>query len=87
MLMGGNARIRRMSRSAVSNAQLECFSAPRRPLRRLTLELFGIIALKIVAPTLIWRAAFAPQPKPNVGSHVIAQQLAPTSHGPPEAQP
>lgn len=60
---------------------------PRRPLRRLTLELFGLIALKIVALALIWWVVFAPQPKPDVSPVAISQLLAPTSHDPPEGQP
>lgn len=76
-----------MSRSAVSHTPPESFSAPRRPLRRLTLELFGIIALKIAALTLIWWVVFAPQPKPDVNPDAIAQRLAPTAHAPPEIQP
>ena len=76
-----------MSRSAVSNAPSESFSAPRRPLRRLTLELFGIVALKLAALTLIWWVVFAPQPKPDVSPDAIAQRLAPTAHAPPEIQP
>jgi hypothetical protein len=76
-----------MSRSAVSNAPPESFSTPQRPLRRLTFELFGIVALKIAALTLIWWVVFAPQPEPDVSPEAIAQLLAPTAHAPPEARP
>jgi hypothetical protein len=76
-----------MSRSAVSNAPPESSSAPRRPLRRLTLELFGIVALKIAALVLIWWVVFAPQPKPDVSPGAIAQRLAPAVSAPPEAHP
>lgn len=65
----------------------DCHSPPHRPLRRLAVELFGIIALKIAALTLIWWVVFAPQPKPDVSPDAIAQRLAPTAHAPPEAQP
>jgi len=76
-----------MSRSAVSNAPPESFSVPRRPLRRLTLELFGIVALKIAALVLIWWVAFAPQPKPDVGPEAIAHRLAPAAQIPPAGHP
>ncbi|TPG11698.1 hypothetical protein EAH88_04180 [Rhodanobacter glycinis] len=76
-----------MSRSAVSNAPPESFSAPQRPLRRLTLELFGIIALKIAVLMLIWWTVFAPQPKPDVSPAAIAQRLAPASHASTETRP
>jgi len=76
-----------MSRSAVSNAPPESFSAPQRPLRRLTLELFGIVALKIAALVLIWWVVFAPQPKPDVSPDAIAQRLAPAVQASPEVQP
>jgi hypothetical protein len=87
MLTAGNARIRRMPRSAVSNAPLERPSAPRRPLRRLTLELFGVVALKIALLMLIWWVFFAPQPKPDTSPAAMAHRLAPNSHTPPAGQP
>ncbi|MFI4959550.1 MAG: cytochrome oxidase putative small subunit CydP, partial [Lysobacterales bacterium] len=61
-------------------------NAPPRPLRRLTLELFGLIALKIVLLMLIWWLVFAPQPKPDVSPAAIADRLAP-AHTPPEVHP
>lgn len=76
-----------MSSSAVFSAPPENFSTPRRPLRRLTLELFGIVALKIAALMLIWWVVFAPQPKPDVSPGAIAQRLAPAVSAPPEAHP
>jgi hypothetical protein len=75
-----------MSRSAVSSTSSEYLDSPPRPLRRLTLELFGVIALKIAALTLIWWVVFAPQPKPDVSPAAIADRLAP-AHTPPEARP
>ena len=76
-----------MSRSAASNAPPESSSASPRPLRRLTLELFCIVALKIAALVLIWWVVFAPQPKPDVSPGAIAQRLAPAVSAPPEAHP
>jgi hypothetical protein len=76
-----------MSRSARSSASPENLRATPRPLRRLTLELFGIITLKIAALTLIWWVVFAPQPKPDVSPAAIAQRLAPTSQALPEVHP
>ena len=76
-----------MSRSAASSAPPESLDTPSRPLRRLTVELFAIVALKIAALTLIWWVVFAPQPKPDVSPAAISQLLAPTSHAAPEARP
>lgn len=75
-----------MSSPTATDAPPEGFSAARRPLRRLTLELFGIVALKIAALTLIWWVAFAPQPKPDASPGAVAQRLAPAA-APPEAKP
>lgn len=50
-----------------------------RPLRRLTLDLFVVIALKIALLLLIWWALFAPQPKPDVSPAAISAHLAPTA--------
>ncbi len=58
-----------------------------RPLRRLTFDLFGIIALKIALLALIWWVVFAPQPKPDVSPAAISQLLAPTPSASPEARP
>jgi hypothetical protein len=60
---------------------------PRRALRRLTVELFGVIALKIMALTLIWWVAFAPHPKPDISPDAIAHRLAPAPQTPTEGQP
>jgi hypothetical protein len=60
---------------------------PHRPLHRLTLELFGVVALKIAALALIWWVVFAPQPQPDVSPDAIAHRLAPTSQSPTEGQP
>lgn len=58
-----------------------------RPLRRLTFELFVVIALKITLLLLIWWVFFAPQPKPDVSPAAITRLLAPTPSAPAEAQP
>ncbi len=76
-----------MSSPTVSSVPPESLRTPPRPLRRLTLELFGIVALKIAALTLIWWVVFAPQPKPDASPDAIAHRLAPTSQTPTEAQP
>jgi hypothetical protein len=75
-----------MSRSAVSSAPPESIDTPPRPLRRLTFELFGVVALKIAALVLIWWVVFAPQPKPDVSPAAIADRLAP-AHTSPETHP
>ncbi|WP_158880244.1 cytochrome oxidase putative small subunit CydP [Rhodanobacter sp. L36] len=54
-------------------------SIARRPLRRLTLELLGIVVLKITVLMVIWWVAFAPHPKPDASADAIAQRLAPSS--------
>ena len=76
-----------MSSSPVSSMSAETFGTSPQPLRRLSLELLAIIALKIVALTLIWWVVFAPQPKPDTSAEAIAQRLAPTSHATPEGRP
>jgi len=56
-------------------------------LRRLTLELFVIIALKIVLLMLIWWLLFAPHPKPDTSPSAIARRLAPAAPTPPAGHP
>lgn len=73
-----------MSSSAVRRTPTESISTP---LRRLMLELFVVIALKIALLLLIWWLLFAPQPKPDVSPAAITQLLAPTSNAPAEARP
>jgi hypothetical protein len=76
-----------MSRSAVSSAPPASPDTSPRPLRRLTFELFGVIALKIALLMLIWWLLFAPQPKPDTSPDAIAHRLAPTSQTPPAGHP
>jgi len=76
-----------MSRPAISSVPPEDPHTPPRPLRRLTFELFCIVALKIAALVLIWWVMFVPQPKPDASPDAIAQRLAPSAPAPPEAQP
>ncbi|OOG42411.1 cytochrome oxidase putative small subunit CydP [Rhodanobacter sp. C05] len=76
-----------MSGSATSSAPTEKLSEPPRPLRRLTIELFGVIALKIALLTLIWWVAFAPQPKPDASPDAIAHLLAPSPQIPSAGHP
>ena len=76
-----------MSRPVVSSSQTEGFSVPQRPLRRLTFELFVVIALKLMALVLIWWLLFAAQPQPDVSPGAIVHRFAPTSSTPPEAHP
>ncbi|EIM00882.1 hypothetical protein RHOFW104T7_08725 [Rhodanobacter thiooxydans] len=72
---------------AISSVPPASLRATPRPLRRLTLELFGIVALKVAALTLIWWVVFAPQPKADVSPAAVAQRLAPAAHAPTEARP
>jgi hypothetical protein len=76
-----------MPGSAVPSPSTENGGIWRRPLRRLTLELFGVVALKIVLLLLIWWLVFAPHPKPDASPDAIAHLLAPTSHSSPEGHP
>ena len=76
-----------MSSPTVARTPAENFGVSSRPLRRLSFELFAIIALKITALALIWWVVFAPQPKPDVSPEAIAHRLAPTSSAPPEGHP
>ena len=73
--------------SISSSAEPDRHVLPRRPLRRLTFELFGVIALKIALLMVIWWIVFAPQPKPDTSPAAIAHRLAPTSQTPPAGQP
>ncbi len=68
-----------MSSSMASSSPSKKVGAPRRPLRRLTVELFVIVALKITLLMVIWWVAFAPHPKPDASADAIAQRLAPSS--------
>ncbi len=52
-------------------------AAASRPLRRLTVDLFVVIALKIALLLLIWWVLFAPQPRPDVSPAAISAHLAP----------
>ncbi|MEO7067603.1 MAG: cytochrome oxidase putative small subunit CydP [Rhodanobacter sp.] len=75
-----------MPRSALPSPSTTT-ATPVRPLRRLTFELFVLIALKITLLLLIWWFLFAPQPKPDVSPAAISRLLAPTPSAPAEAQP
>ncbi|MFS8137418.1 MAG: cytochrome oxidase putative small subunit CydP [Thermomonas sp.] len=68
-----------MSSSAMSSTPCKRSTAPKRPLRRLALELFGVVALKIGLLMLIWWVAFAPHHKPDTSADAIANRLAPTA--------
>lgn len=76
-----------MSDSAISSVPPAGLQGVPRPLRRLTLELFGIVALKVAALMLIWWVVFAPQPKPDVSPAAVAQRLAPAVPASTEARP
>jgi hypothetical protein len=72
---------------AVTPPSTENPATRQRPLRRLTVELFTVIALKIALLMLIWWLLFAPQPKPDSSPQAIAHLLAPTSSNPPAGHP
>ncbi|MEP6898298.1 MAG: cytochrome oxidase putative small subunit CydP [Rhodanobacter sp.] len=65
----------------------ENIGTPQRSLRRLTLELFVIIVLKVTVLMVIWWVAFAPHPKPDASPAAIARQLAPAQQTPPAGHP
>lgn len=79
-----SARIRRMIHSALSSSVT---TRPSRPLRRLTLDLFAVIALKITLLLLFWWLLFAPQSKPDVSADALSRLFAPTPATLPEARP
>ena len=76
-----------MSSSVVCHPQADDSGSEHRPLRRLTFELFAIVALKIVLLALIWWLLFAPHPNPDTSPATMAQRLAPTSNAPAEGRP
>ncbi|MFC5524551.1 cytochrome oxidase putative small subunit CydP [Rhodanobacter ginsengisoli] len=76
-----------MPSSAVYVSSPANSSTPSRPLRRLTLELFGLIALKLELLMLIWWVAFAPHARPDVSPAMVADRLAPASPALPEHRP
>jgi hypothetical protein len=53
----------------------------------LTLELFVVIALKVVLLLLIWWLLFAPRPKPDTSPAAIARRLAPAVSTTPAGHP
>ncbi len=77
----------RMPHSTSSSTPLDRAPAPARPLRRLTLELFIVIALKIALLALLWWLLFAPQSKPDVSPAAISRLLAPGAPAAPAEQP
>ena len=76
-----------MSRFALSRILPTRGRRPARPLRRLTLELFAVVALKLAALSVIWWVAFAPQPRPDASPAAIAERLAPANFATPESRP
>ncbi len=76
-----------MPRSALSSSSIQDVNVLRRPLRRVTLELFVVIALKIALLLLIWWLLFAPHPKPDTRPAAIARRLAPAAPTPPAGHP
>ena len=76
-----------MPSSAVTHPPTENVSTPRRPLRRLTFELLGVVALKIMLLMLIWWLLFAPHAKPDTSPQAIAHLLAPTPSNPSAGHP
>jgi hypothetical protein len=76
-----------MPPSTSSSTPFDRASGPAQPLRRLTLELFVVIALKIALLLLLWWLLFAPQPKPDVSPAAISRLLAPAAPATPAEQP
>lgn len=72
---------------SMSSVEPDRLVLPTRPLRRLTLELFVVIALKIALLMLIWWLLFAPQPKPDTSPAAIARRLAPATPTPSAGHP
>ncbi|MCW8807077.1 MAG: hypothetical protein OQK79_03055 [Rhodanobacter sp.] len=76
-----------MTSVVISNARAHLRIGSPGPLRRLSLELSVIVALKIALLVLIWWLWFAPQPKPDTTPAAIAHLLSPTSPSPVKGQP
>ncbi|MEO5830328.1 MAG: cytochrome oxidase putative small subunit CydP [Rhodanobacter sp.] len=76
-----------MSRFALSRILPAHRRKLARPLRRLTLELFAVVALKVAALTVIWWVVFAPQPRPDASPTAIAERLAPANSAAQEPHP
>jgi hypothetical protein len=76
-----------MSSYTASSSPSKEIGTARRPLRRLTVELFAIVALKIALLMVIWWVAFAPHPKPDASADAIAHRLAPSSQNPNAGHP
>lgn len=62
---------------SLSPAETLAASPPRRPLRRLGVELVLLVVAKIALLTLIWWVAIAPHPKPDTRPAAIERLLAP----------
>ena len=77
----------RMPHSTSPGTPFDRTPASARPLRRLTLELFVVIALKIALLVLLWWLLFAPQPKPDVSPAAVTRLLAPAAPAATAAQP
>ncbi|KRE89865.1 hypothetical protein ASG87_02635 [Frateuria sp. Soil773] len=60
-----------------SPAETPAVPLPRRPLRRLGVELVLLVVAKIALLTLIWWVAIAPHPKPDTRPAAIERLLAP----------
>jgi len=62
-------------------------TAASQPLRRLTLELFVVIALKVALLALLWWLLFARQPAPDASPAAISRVLAPSAATTGEVRP
>lgn len=76
-----------MRGSTLSDTSIDTTQAAPRPLRRLSIELLGVVALKVALLMLIWWVAFAPHPKPDTSAAAMARQFAPAATPPPAGQP
>ncbi|WP_449423750.1 cytochrome oxidase putative small subunit CydP [Rhodanobacter lindaniclasticus] len=57
-----------------------------RPLRRLSVELFALVLVKVALLALLWWLVFAPQPRPDASPAAIERLLAPAATPAPPAQ-
>ncbi|MFK2873894.1 cytochrome oxidase putative small subunit CydP [Dyella lipolytica] len=71
----------------MSSAGSDHHPPPRRPLRRLSVELILIVLAKIAFLSLIWWIVASHYPRPDTRPAAIEHLLAPSPSTTPEAKP
>lgn len=76
-----------VARVSVSSAESFRIAVQRKPLRRLSVELFLVVLAKIALLALIWWLAFAAHPKPDSSPAAIERLLMPSTPPSPGTRP